>query len=105
MCLFQRIKFLDIFPLENYYCDSFANSAEYSLTDENYDRLWKMRNVFHNVIDVYTEYYSPTEHLAVNLALKSLGHFQTVYTKETHGFGRKIYKLHDCHCDKSYLKD
>jgi hypothetical protein len=35
-------------------------------TDENYDRLWKIRTIFNKLNDAYAKYYSPTEHLAID---------------------------------------
>jgi hypothetical protein len=35
------------------------------VTNENYDRLWKMRTLFGKFSDAYTKYYSLTEYLAV----------------------------------------
>jgi hypothetical protein len=31
-------------------------------TDENYDRLWKIRTIFDKLNDAFAKYYSPTEH-------------------------------------------
>jgi hypothetical protein len=42
------------------------NKNELHRTNENYDRLWKMRTIFGKFSDAYTKkYYSLTEHLAV----------------------------------------
>jgi hypothetical protein len=35
-------------------------------TDENYDRLWKVRTIFDILSDSYTKCYIPTEHLSVD---------------------------------------
>jgi len=35
-------------------------------TDDNSDRLQKMRTIFDKLNDLYAKYYSPTEHLAVD---------------------------------------
>jgi hypothetical protein len=42
------------------------NKNEPDKTDENYDRLWKMRTSFDKLNDVYAKYYSPSEYLAVH---------------------------------------
>jgi hypothetical protein len=34
--------------------------------DPNYDRLWKLRNVFDSLNDTYSKYYASSEHLDVN---------------------------------------
>jgi hypothetical protein len=33
--------------------------------NDNYDRLWKMRNIVNQLKNIYTKYYSSSEHLAV----------------------------------------
>jgi hypothetical protein len=42
------------------------NKNQPDKTDENYDRLWKMRTIFEKLNDAYAKYYSPTEHLAID---------------------------------------
>jgi hypothetical protein len=42
------------------------NRNEPDKTDENYDRLWKMRTIFDKLNDAYAKYYSPPEHLAID---------------------------------------
>jgi hypothetical protein len=34
------------------------------MTDENSDRLWKIRNVFEILNEKFSKFYSPSEHLA-----------------------------------------
>jgi hypothetical protein len=55
---------------------------------ENYGRLWKMRNIFHKLNDVYAKYYSPTEHLAVD-EINMLPFLKNIYQKNTNGLGYK----------------
>jgi hypothetical protein len=38
------------------------NKEEPHKTDENYDRLWKVRTIFDELHNSYPKYYSPTEH-------------------------------------------
>jgi predicted nucleotidyltransferase len=63
----------------------FSNNKNQSdKTDENYNRLWKMRTIFEKLNDAYAKYYSPTEHLAIEAIVLFKGsHFQTIYSKET----------------------
>jgi hypothetical protein len=75
------------------------NKNELGKTDENCDRLKKMRNIFDNLSDGYAKYYSPTEHLAVGEAFmlfKSRIFFKHCILKKCKQFGMKIYKLCDC---------
>jgi hypothetical protein len=53
--------------------------------DKNYDRLWKIRTLFDHLSDVCAKFYSPYEHLAVDvvIVLFRKSYFQTVYTKGT----------------------
>jgi hypothetical protein len=42
------------------------NSNKPDKTQENYDRLWKLRTVFDILNDYFGKYYNPSEHLAVD---------------------------------------
>jgi hypothetical protein len=67
-------------------------------TDENYDRLWKMRTIFDKLNDAYAKYYSPTEHLAIDeiiVLFKGRIVFNQYIPKKHKRFGIKIYKLCD----------
>jgi hypothetical protein len=39
------------------------NKNEPDKTDENYDRLWKMKTAFYKLSNVYAKYHSKTEHI------------------------------------------
>ena len=68
------------------------------MTDVNSDRLWKMRNLFDILNEKYSQYYSPSEHLAVDeVIVKFKGHviFRQYTPKKHKRFGIKIYKLCD----------
>jgi hypothetical protein len=56
-------------------------TREMNLTDDNYDRLWKMRTIFDKLIDSYAKNYILTEHLAVNKII-----FKE-YIPKKHSFG------------------
>jgi hypothetical protein len=74
------------------------NKNEPHMIDEHYDRLWKMRIIFDKLNDVYTTYYSPTEHLAVHeviVLIKGRVIFKQHISKKHKQFGIKIYKLCD----------
>jgi CRISPR/Cas system CSM-associated protein Csm2 small subunit len=34
--------------------------------DENYDKMWKIRQVFNMLNVAYSKFYNPSEHLAVD---------------------------------------
>jgi hypothetical protein len=75
-----------------------GNRNEPVKTDENYDRLWKMRTIFDKLNDAYTKYYSPTEHLATDeiiVLFKGRVVFKQYIPKKHKLFGIKIYKLCD----------
>jgi hypothetical protein len=42
------------------------NNNEPEITEENSDRLWKMRNLFEILNRIFVKFYSPSEHLAVD---------------------------------------
>jgi hypothetical protein len=42
------------------------NKNEPDKTDENYERLQKMRTIFDKLSDAYAKYCRPTEHLAID---------------------------------------
>ena len=42
------------------------NKNESDMTDENSDRLWKMRNPFDILNEKFSKFYSPSEHLAAD---------------------------------------
>ena len=42
------------------------NKNEPDMTDENSDRLWKMRNLFEILNEKFSKFYSPSERLTVD---------------------------------------
>jgi len=65
------------------------NENEPDMTDENSDRLWKIRNLFEILNEKFSKFYSPSERQAIdNVIVKYKGRviFQTVYTQETQTF-------------------
>jgi hypothetical protein len=67
-------------------------------TDENYDRLWKMRTIIDKLNDAYAKYYCPTEHSAIDeiiVLFKGRVVFKQYIPKKHKRFGIKIYELGD----------
>jgi hypothetical protein len=74
------------------------NKNEPDKTDENYERLWKIRTIFDKLNDAYAKYYSPTKHLAtdeITVLFKGRVVFKQYIPKKHKRFGIKIYKLCD----------
>lgn len=74
------------------------NENEPDMTDENSDRLWKMRNLFEILNEKFSKFYNPSEHLAVDeVIVKYQGRviFRQYIPKKHKRFGIKIYKLCD----------
>ena len=72
------------------------NKNEPNKTDENYDRLWKMRAIFDKLNNSYAKYYSPTEHLAadeITVLFRGRVIFKQYIPKKHKWFGTKLYKL------------
>ena len=44
----------------------FTDKIMPDMKDENYDRLWKIRNLFDILNDKFSKFYNPSEHLAVD---------------------------------------
>ena len=66
--------------------------------DENYDRLWKIRNLLDILNDRFSKFYNPSEHLAIDeVIVKFKGRviFRQYTPKKHKRFGIKIYKLCD----------
>ena len=66
--------------------------------DENFGRLWKMRNIFEIIDRTFSKFYNPTEHLAVDevvVLFKGRVVFRHCMPNKGKGFGMKIYKLCD----------
>ena len=81
------------------------NENEPDMTDQNSDRLWKMRNLFEILNEKFSKFYNPSEHLAVDeVIVKYEGRviFPQYIPKKRKRFGIKIYKLCD---DTGYTYD
>ena len=81
------------------------NENEPDMTDENADRLWKVRNLFDILNQKFSKFYSPSEHLAIDeVIVKYKGRviFRQYIPKKHKRFGIKIYKLCD---DTGYTYD
>ena len=73
------------------------NRNERDRTDKNFDRLWKIRDLFEILNDTFSKFYNPSGNLALDEVIVSLqreGDFQTVHTKKMR-FGIKMFKLCD----------
>jgi hypothetical protein len=84
----KRDRFLHILRFLNFS----DNRNEPDKTDENYDRLWKVKTIFDKLNDAYAKYYSPTEHLAVDeiiMLLKGRVVFKQYIPKKHKRFGIK----------------
>jgi hypothetical protein len=71
---------------------------EPDMTNENSDRLWKMRHLFDILNEKFRKFYSPSEHLSVEeVIVKYKGRviFRQYIPKKHKRFGIKIYKLCD----------
>jgi hypothetical protein len=74
------------------------NRNEPDKTDENCDRLCKMRTIFDKLNDAYAKYYSPTENIAIDeitVLFKGRVVFKQYIPQKHKRFGIKIYKLFD----------
>ena len=66
--------------------------------DPDYDRLWKIQEIFDTLENKFCELYNPTEHLAVDEVIvlyKGTVVFLQYIPKKHKRFGIKIYKLCD----------
>jgi hypothetical protein len=52
--------------------------------DEEYDRLWKLRNIIDKLNEAYDKFYNPLEHFAMDEVTKIQGqsYLQAVHSKE-----------------------
>jgi len=74
------------------------NNNEPDMTDENSDRLWKMRNLSEFLHKTFSKFYSPSEHLAVEkvvVLFKGRTIFRQYIPKKHNLFGIRIYKPRD----------
>ncbi|GFY22396.1 piggyBac transposable element-derived protein 4 [Trichonephila clavipes] len=67
-------------------------------TASDYDRLWKLRNVFNSLNNSFQEIYDPTEELAIDeviVVFKGRIIFKQYILKKRKRFGIKVYKIVD----------
>jgi len=66
-------------------------------TDENYDRLWKIRDLFEILNSTFCKFYNPSENLAIDVIFSFKGRvvFRQYIPKKRKRFGIKIFKLCD----------
>lgn len=89
-----RDRFLHILRFIHFTDNNFAPSKE----DPNYDKLWKIRNVFDTLNNKFSELYYPTENIAIDemkVLYKGRVIFQGCIPKKLKNAGIKIYKLVD----------
>ena len=76
------------------------NDNESDKNDENYDRLWKIRQVFDVLNAAYSKFYNPSDHMVIDEVIvffKGKVAFKQYIPKKHIRFGIKIYKL----CDRT----
>jgi hypothetical protein len=72
------------------------NRNEPDRTDENFDWLWKIRDLFEILYDTFSKFYNPSENLAfdeVIIPFKGRVIFKQYIPKKRKRFGIKIFKL------------
>ena len=65
------------------------NRNEPDGTDENFDRPWKIRDLFEILNATFSKFYNPSENLAIDEVIGFLqrkSDFQTIHTKKTQTF-------------------
>lgn len=97
---FKKIMSLDRFKLI-LSCLHFAdNSAAPQKTNPDYDRLWKMRNLFDKLVNNFKSCYEPRSNLVIDeviVTFKGRVVFRQYIPKKHKRWGIKVYKL----CDES----
>ena len=76
----------------------FADNSRRPDPSGEYDRQWKIRNVFDTLNQAYPKFYNPSEHLTLGeVIVKFQGRviFRQYIPKKRERFGIKIYKLCD----------
>ena len=67
-------------------------------TDENFDRLWKIRDLFEMLNHTFSKFYNPSENMAVDeviVSFKGRVIFKQFIPKKRKRFGIKVFKLCD----------
>ena len=80
------------------------NRNEPDRTDENFDRLWKIRDQFKILNSIFSKFYNTSEYLATEVTVSFRGRviFKQYIPKKLKCFGIKIFKL----CDSTgYMYD
>lgn len=74
------------------------NKNEPDRTDEAFDRLWKIRDLFEILNATFSKFYNPSENLAIDeviVSFKGRVIFKQYIPKKRKRFGIKIFKLCD----------
>jgi len=74
------------------------NRNEPGRTDENFDRLWKIRDLFEILNSTFSKFYNPSENLTVDeviVSFKGRVIFRQYIPRKHKCFGIKIFKLCD----------
>jgi len=74
------------------------NRNEPARTDENFDRLWKIRDMFEILNDTFSKFYNPSENLAIDeviVPFKGRVVFRQYIPKKCMRFSIKMFKLCD----------
>jgi len=74
------------------------NRNEPDRTDENFDRLWKIRDLFEILNDTFSKFYDPSKNLAIDeviVPFKGRVIFKQYIPKKRKRFGIKMFKLCD----------
>src|SRR5215510_4837132 len=74
------------------------NRNEPDRTDENFDRLWKIRHLFEILNDTFSKLYNPSENLAIDeviVPFKGRVIFKQYIPNKHKRFGIKMFKLCD----------
>jgi len=74
------------------------NRNEPDRTDENFDRLWKIRDLFEILNATFSKFYNLSDNLAIDEVIASFKGrviFKQYKPKKRKRFGTKIFKLCD----------
>jgi len=74
------------------------NRNESGRRDENFDRPWKIRDLFEFLNAIFSKFYNPSENLAIDeviVSFKGTVIFKQYIPKKRKKFGIKIFKLCD----------
>jgi len=74
------------------------NRNEPDRTDENFDRLWKIQDLFEILNSTFSKFYKPSKNLAVDeviVSFKGRAIFKQHIPKKCKCSGNKIFKLCD----------